>query len=99
MLNLDVQPRVWISLLLTAFFSFLTPVVLLSGLWFGLYGLGQIIPPLAAFTDPALAQLQGFLAVFGSGDSWQGILVLGAVGATVGILFDTYALSLSRSPR
>lgn len=99
MLNPDLQPRIWISLLLSALFSFLTPVLLLGGLWFGLYSFGQLIPPLAGFTGPALNQLQSFLAVFGSGESWQGILVLGAVGATVGILFDTYALSFSRSPR
>ncbi|MEB3273773.1 MAG: hypothetical protein ACO4AI_15505 [Prochlorothrix sp.] len=99
MLNLDLQPRIWTSLILTAFFSFLAPVLLLGGLWFCLYGLGQIIPPLAPFTDSALEQLRQFLAVFGTGDSWQGILVLGAVGATVGVLFETYALSLSRSLR
>ncbi|WP_016924857.1 hypothetical protein [Prochlorothrix hollandica] len=97
MLNLEFQPRVWTSLLLTAFFSFLAPIFLLGGLWIGLYCVGQIIPPLASFTHPALGHLHSFLEIFGNGQPWQGLLTMGSVGAIVGILFDTYALTLSPS--
>jgi hypothetical protein len=99
MINLNLQPRFWSSLLLTGLFSFLAPVLLLSSAWLGLYGLEQLLPPCRDLAVGAIDQLQNFLQIFGAGSTWQGLVTLGTAGATVGILFETYALSLSRPLR
>jgi hypothetical protein len=99
MLNLNFQVRFLTSLLLTAFFSFITPAIFVLSLWLGLSIVGQLVPPLSPFSNGGIDQLKNFLFVFGSGELWQAFIVMGTTGAVVGILFDTYALSLSRSNR
>ena len=78
------------SLLLTSTFSFASPVVLI-GLTLGLLSAIAQVPGVAAIADLAAAKLLQFLAVFGSGDAFQGALVIGLTCGVVGALFDTYA--------
>jgi hypothetical protein len=77
------------SLILASFLSFVVPVGLLALLLLGLFLLGQV-PLIAALGQTALDQCLQFLATFGNGDVKEGIVVIGLVGSTVGIMFDTF---------
>lgn len=78
------------SLLLTSTFSFALPIVLLGAVLALLSALEQI-PVAAAIAQAGAGKLLQFLAVFGSGDSFQGALVIGLTCGLVGGLFDAYA--------
>lgn len=84
------------SLTLTAFFSFITPACFVLSIWLVLVLLGQI-PSFAPLSQSVIVQLKNILFILGSGRLWEGIVVMGGAGASVGILFETYALSTSKS--
>lgn len=78
------------SLLLAMTLSFIAPLFLIGG---GLVGLSLInhIPGLQGITQMLAEQILQFLAAFGSGNSWQGLIVIGLTCSFVGALFDIYA--------
>ncbi|PSB26280.1 hypothetical protein [Stenomitos frigidus] len=78
------------SLLLTSTFSFASPLVLIGIVLALLSAIAQI-PLMTAIAQVAAEKLLQFLAVFGSGDSFQGALVIGLTCGLVGALFDAYA--------
>lgn len=78
------------SLLLTSTFSFASPIVLI-GILLALLSAIEQVPVVAAIAQVGAAKLLQFLAVFGSGDSFQGALVIGLTCGLVGALFDAYA--------
>lgn len=78
------------SLLLTSTFSFALPIVLIGILLAVLSAIEQI-PLVAAIAQVGANKLLQFLAVFGSGDPFQGALVIGLTCGLVGALFDAYA--------
>ena len=78
------------SLLLTVLISFITPVVLLTGLFATLCGIGYL-PVVDTIAQIGVTDLLKFLAIFGSGSPLQGIVVIGVTFSLVGALFDTYA--------
>lgn len=86
---MSTLPNLLRSLLLTSVFSFLTPVLFLGLLLVGSVVVSYV-PHLATFGDSSLEQITHFLQVFGSGNVWRGLTVIGLVGSLVGILFDTY---------
>lgn len=77
------------SILITGIFSFMTPSLFIVGVLLCLSLVGYISPlnPISQF---GLRQITHFLAVFGSGSSLNGLLVIGLVCSLVGVLFDTY---------
>ncbi|HEY9762484.1 MAG TPA: hypothetical protein V6D07_08165 [Trichocoleus sp.] len=79
--------RRFISLSLTAVFSFLLPLLFIGGIFLGLTVLSWLLPP----SQQGLQQLMHVLNTLGSGSPWQGALVVGLTSSTVGILFDTFA--------
>ena len=85
-----ISPAFLRSLLLASAFSFAAPVVLISSALVALWLVAQV-PILAAIALFTAEKLLAFLAVFGSGDAIQGMLIIGFTCATVGALFDTYA--------
>lgn len=78
------------SLLLTSTFSFTAPIALI-GIILALLSTLEQVPFAEAIGQAGAEKLLQFLAVFGSGDSLQGALVIGLTCSVVGALFDTYA--------
>ncbi len=78
------------SLLLSSTFSFVVPIVLI-GIALAVLSAIEQIPGVAAIAQAGAKKLLQFLAVFGSGDSFQGVLVIGLTCGLVGALFDIYA--------
>lgn len=86
---MSIFPNFLRSLLLTSIFSFVAPILLVGGALVisligyipGLQGMGR------AIAEPILQ----FLATFGSGSSFQGLVVISLTCSFVGALFDTYA--------
>lgn len=78
------------SLLLTSTFSFAAPIFLI-GIGLALLSAIEQVPSLTTIAQVGAAKLLQFLAVFGSGDSFQGALVIGLTCGLVGTLFDAYA--------
>lgn len=77
------------SLLLTAFLCFLAPMMLL-GSAIALFLLLSSIPGLGRFGQASFEMIRAFLAAFGTGNVWEGLVVIGCACALVGSLFDTY---------
>jgi hypothetical protein len=86
---MSTLPNLLRSLLLTSIFSFLTPVLFLGLLLVCLLAMSHF-PHFSAFGNSSLEQIIHFLKIFGSGNAWRGLTVIGLVGSLVGILFDTY---------
>lgn len=78
------------SLLLTSTFSFALPVVVL-GLVLVSLSLARWVPWVGAIATLVIHHVLGFLTVFGSGDAFQGVVVIGLTCGLVGAMFDTYA--------
>ncbi|HEY9879960.1 MAG TPA: hypothetical protein V6D29_16010 [Leptolyngbyaceae cyanobacterium] len=83
-------PRRFISLSLTAVFSFLLPLLLIGSIFLSLFGL-TTLSWLMPLSQQGLQQFIHVLTTLGSGDPWQGALVVGLTSSTVGVLFDTFA--------
>ncbi|MGG6293232.1 hypothetical protein ACQ4M4_02320 [Leptolyngbya sp. AN02str] len=77
------------SLILTSLLAFLAPVLLIGVVLLGFQGLA-LVPPLQALGQLGSQQIVSFLMVFGNGDPYEGLLLIGAVCGLVGLLFDTY---------
>lgn len=78
-----------VSLFLTTLVSFATPALLI-GLVFGTFLIVGYIPGLAIFGQAAAIQISDFLAVFGSGSPFEGVMILGFAFAIVGFFFDIF---------
>lgn len=78
-----------ISLILTATASFAVPITVV-GLFFGSAFLIGLIPGLSSFGHEATAEILKFLAVFGSGKPFTGVITLGLASSFVGALFDLF---------
>lgn len=78
------------SLVITAIVTFSLPLMLLGGSFLLLTGLKVLLPE-PELPQQAIDHLQSFLGTLGSGDSWEGALLVGTVSCLVGLLFDTYA--------
>lgn len=85
-----ISPNFLRSLLITSTFSFAVPIVLIGIILMGL-SLVEQIPLVAVIGQVGAQKLLQFLAVFGSGNAVEGVLVIGCTCGLVGALFDTYA--------
>jgi len=87
---MSVFPSFFRSLLLTVLLSFAAPVVLIGG---GLVSLSIIayLPGLQRISQVVVEQILQFLAIFGSGNWLQGLLIICLTCCLVGAMFDTYA--------
>ena len=98
MQQMSILPSFRPKLALTIVFSFIAPILLISGLLvtvsvFGYFpGFGII----SAAINQGIAE---FLAAFGSGNSWRGIAIIGLTCSFVGALFDTYTFYRYRNLR
>jgi hypothetical protein len=77
------------SLFLAAALSFIAPLFLISGIMLVLFAV-TYIPGLEAIGSFLVTQLLRFLATFGDGRAYEGVLVIGTACSFVGALFDTY---------
>jgi hypothetical protein len=77
------------SLLLTSILSFAAPVILVGAILVALSLLG-LIPLLESVGETGVKQVLQFLATFGSGHPFQGLVIIGFVCGLVGGLFDTF---------
>jgi hypothetical protein len=78
------------SLVLTCLLSFLAPLVLVGGAiaFFLLLG---FLPGLDAVGQAGDRMMMFFLATFGNGNAWEGMIVIGCACAVVGAMLDTYS--------
>lgn len=86
------------SLLLTSFFSFVAPALLLGGLLVSLFLL-CCIPTLKEIGQFGIEQVFSFLATFGSGQPLEGLLVISLTCSLVGAVFDAYVFYQQQTPR
>jgi len=77
------------SLLFASCFAFLTPVMLIAGLFTAATLLAQI-PALEVLSQNLGEQMIHFLKIFGSGNWVNGILTIAITSSIVGALFDVY---------
>ncbi len=87
---MSILPNFLRSLLLTIIFSFVAPMLLVGGGLVGLFVLSYI-PGWQTTGQAIVAQLVQFLATFGSGNPFRGLVVISMTCSLVGALFDTYA--------
>ena len=87
---MSILPNFLRSLLLTIILSFVAPVLLIGS---GLASLSLLcfVPGLQRTGQAVVEQILQFLATFGSGSSWRGLVAIGLTCSLVGALFDTYA--------
>lgn len=85
------------SLVLTGIAGFLTPMLFMGMLLSVVFLIGYV-PGLDGISHDNLNRLAHFLNVFGSGNPLRGVVILGIVGGSVGMLFDTYALLATSKP-
>lgn len=78
-----------VSILLTTIISFTTPALVI-GLVFGILLILGYIPGLALLGQCGTIQVLDFLAVFGSGNAFEGVMILGFAFAVVGFFFDIF---------
>ena len=84
---LSAVSNFFLSLFLAAAVSFAAPIILLGG-GLGLLILIGYIPGFLEVSQPAIDYILNFLAVFGSGNSVQGLITLGLTVSIAGILLD-----------
>lgn len=77
------------SLLIASIFSFAFPVLLIGGILIGLLLMGYV-PQIESICHLGIEQILQFLSVFGSGNPFHGVLLIGLVCSLVGTLFDSY---------
>lgn len=87
---MSILPNFLRSLLLTIFFSFITPLLFIGGGLMFVFLLGYV-PGLQALGGAIAFAMTQFLATFGNGSPFEGLVVIGLVCSLVGALFDTYA--------
>jgi hypothetical protein len=96
--QMSILPSFRPKLALTIVFSFLAPIFLVSGLLVSFSALGHL-PGLTAISAAMSQGIAEFLAAFGSGNSWRGIVIIGLTCSFVGALFDTYTFYRYRKLR
>jgi hypothetical protein len=77
------------SLLLTSILSFTAPLILV-GIILVSFSLLGYIPWLESWGEAGVKQVLQFLATFGSGHPFQGLVIIGFACGLVGGLFDTF---------
>lgn len=77
----------FLSLFLAAVMSFAAPVMLIVGL-LGFLSLTSYIPGLLEMSSQGTLYIADFLAVFGGGKPFQGVITLGITVSVAGILLD-----------
>lgn len=87
---MSILPNYLRSLVLTVLLCFVAPILLVIAL-FAALGIVCYIPGIEAIGQTGTKQLLNFLAVFGSGCPFQGVMTIGSTCSLVGALFDTYA--------
>ncbi len=87
---MSIFPNYLRSLLLTSILSFAAPILLLGGMLASVSIL-RYIPVLENIGQTSTAQILKFLAIFGSGCPFEGLMVIGFTCSIAGALFDTYA--------
>ncbi|WP_250126097.1 hypothetical protein [Chroococcidiopsis sp. CCMEE 29] len=87
---MSILPNFLRSLLLTIIFSFVAPMLLVGGGLVGVFVLSYI-PGWQTTGQAIVAQLVQFLATFGNGNPFRGLVVISMTCSLVGALFDTYA--------
>jgi len=87
---MSILPNFLRSLLLTIIFSFVAPMLLVGGGLVAVFVLSYI-PGWQTTGQAIVAQLVQFLATFGSGNPFRGLVVISMTCSLVGALFDTYA--------
>lgn len=78
------------SLLIGIFLSFIAPILLIITILTSFICLGWL-PGLTSIAMAAIAQIKQFLATFGNGCPFEGLLVISSTCSVVGAMFDTYA--------
>ena len=86
---MSILPPFLRSLLLTSILSFTAPLILVGAILvsFSLLGYVPLIGPLG---ETGVKQVLQFLATFGSGHPFQGLVIIGFACGLVGGLFDTF---------
>lgn len=79
------------SLVLTGLAGFIAPGLFMGMLVTIVFVIGYL-PGLDSISHDNMDRIIHFLKVFGSGSQVRGVVVLGIVGSSVGVLFDTYTL-------
>ena len=87
---MSILPNFLRSLLLTIGLSFVTPMLFIGGGLIIVLLLGYV-PGLQAVGNAIAMTMTQFLATFGSGSAFHGLVVIGFTCSLVGGLFDTYA--------
>ena len=87
---MSILPNFLRSLLLTMIFSFITPTLIIGGGLTLVFLLGYV-PGLQEVGEAIAIAMTQFLATFGSGSAFHGLVVIGFTCSVVGALFDTYA--------
>ena len=95
---MSIVPNFLCSLLLAIVFSFVAPILLVGGVLVSLSLIGYIPGP-EGLAESVAEQILHFLATFGSGNPFQGLVVIGLTCSLVGALFDTYAFYRYQSLR
>jgi len=95
---MSILPSFLRSVLLTVVLSFVAPMLLLGGV-IASFSLMGYIHGLEATARSITGQIWQFLATFGSGNPFQGLVVIGLTCSLVGALFDTYAFYRYQSLR
>lgn len=96
--QMSILPSFRPKLALTIVFSFIAPILLISGLLVSFSALGHL-PGLGTISAAINQGIAEFLAAFGSGNSWRGIAIIGLTCSFVGALFDTYTFYRYRNLR
>lgn len=86
------------SLAVAGTVGFVAPLAVMGLLWLTMTSLSWV-PVIGSWGHSGLQVLRYFCDTFGSGNPLYGLLVIGATCAVVGMMFDTYAVSVSRASR
>jgi hypothetical protein len=78
------------SVVLTVFMSFIAPILLTTSVFISFFAVSWL-PGMTGLTLAASGQIKQFLAVFGNGCPFEGLLVISTTCGLVGALFDAYA--------
>ena len=84
-----------VSILLTTIISFAVPALVI-GLFFTILLVLGYIPGLSFLGQGGIVQISDFLAVFGSGNPFEGVIILGLAFALVGFFFDIFTFYFYR---
>lgn len=90
-----IVSSLFVSLLLTTIISFAIPALIIGALFAILLLLGYI-PGLTLLGHCGIDRVLDFLAVFGTGNPLEGLMILGFAFALVGMLFDLFIFYLYR---